>query len=223
MRFRLSGWKARIPVACAIAAVLVGGVTSSAFAQAHSTGPRIQHKSITVRIPASELNAKLGKLKVQRAGHPGEVVPLDDTPSCPDNWENGNLVVNWTYDSTTRITLSSTSYWNSGVYCVNMAYEHVISSLFYNGNLVKNGDDNSCGTPSSTDNQCGVAGVVSTGNWACTAGCDGGYQMSSAAQINLPAGWNWVGSPPVGCYDNGAMTIMICSFSTGVINVPTIN
>jgi hypothetical protein len=104
-----------------------------------------------------------------------------------------------------------------------MAYEKVISSLFYNGSKVKDGENNSCGTPTSVDNQCGFAGVVSTGNWACTAGCAGGYQMSSAAQINLPSGWVWTGTPPVGCFDNSTMTIMICSFGTDVINVPTLN
>jgi hypothetical protein len=224
MRLKMGGLAARTAVSCAVAAVLVGGVTQVALAQTHPAVPRVQHKSVTVQIPVKQLNNRLLKhAMVARAARTQDAVPLADTPTCPANWADGNLNVNWTYDTSTGITLSSNSAWFQRISCVNMAYEQVLSSLFYNSNRVADGNTNSCGTPTSTTNQCFSAAVVSSGSWACTAGCAGGYQMSSAAQITLPAGWVWTGTAPVGCFDNPAMTTMICSFGTGVVNVPVLN
>jgi hypothetical protein len=223
MRFR-HRWLARVALPAIACAALLGGGSHWASAQT-VPGPHVKTVHETVTIPASKLKSLLGNIKIWRVGHPGTAVALDDSPTCPDGWNSYNLTVNWTYDTDTGITLSSQAIWNDALTCDNMSYMESATSFFFNQNRTADGNTATCGSQGSPDNNCGYSGVVSTGNWSCDAGadCAGDYEMSGGVWVELPAGWQWTGSPPDGCWDDSSLTTMICSFNTNPITVPVIN
>jgi hypothetical protein len=223
MRFKLK-LLARVTIPVIACATVIGGGIQAASAQIVPS-PHVKTAHETVTIPGSQLKKLLGNIKIQRAGHPGTAVPLDDSPSCPDNWNDYNLTVNWTYDSDTGVTLSSQAIWNDALTCVNMSFMEAATSLFFDQQRTADGNTATCGSQGSPDNNCGYSGVVSTGNWSCSAGasCAGDYEMSGGVWVELPEGWQWSGSPPSGCWDDSSETTMICSFNTNPITVPVIN
>jgi hypothetical protein len=192
---------------------------------ADRAGPAREDGSRNGHDSRQQAQSLLGNIKIQRVGHPGTAVALDDSPTCPDDWNSYNLTVNWTYDTDTGVTLSSQAIWNDALTCDNMSYMESATSFFFDQQITANGNTATCGSQGSPDNNCGYSGIVSTGNWSCDAGasCAGDYEMSGGVWVELPAGWQWDGTAPPGCWDDATETTMICSFNTNPITVPAIN
>jgi hypothetical protein len=218
---------AAIAIPLVTATALLSGGSPPALAQTTPTSPHpIGHKSVTVQFPADQLRAMLKGLRIAQIGKPGTAIPLDSSPNCPAGWNEGELNVTWTYDTTTRLTFASNAVWHEGLHCVNMAFEQVASSLFTNGSLAQDGTTQTCGTQGSPVNNCFFGGVVSTGTRSCAGGpgaCALTYQMTASVWVQLPAGWFWPTPAPAGCFDDASQTTMICGFSTNPINVPVLN
>ena len=146
----------------------------------------------------------------------------DIDPSCPGQWIDLNLHVDWYYDDNTLLTEASDADWHGYVQCYDVSYVSTSSDLLFRNNSVEAGIEGICGTQDGTGTQCGYAPTFNTFYCGGVGNCNGSYIVRMGATINLPPGWNWTTVP------NFCSTIsvrsMICAIDTApVVIVPYIN